>query len=155
VAAQHKPDYDQRLLEVGDEALWIWSHALTAGDGHGDTPKVYRAQLPAPQPRARKEIIIPAEPTPRRVNHGLILAIARAKTWMQGLCDGRYKNARARARARKPGRRRTSADDGQRSVALLNHADSLISCRSRSCSDFSRRATSTTRGRQESVGRSG
>jgi hypothetical protein len=97
VAAQHKPDYDQRLLEVGDEALWIWSHALTAGDGHGDTPKVYRAQLPAPQPRARKEIIIPGEPTPRRVNHGLIVAIARAKTWMQGLCDGRYKDARGHA----------------------------------------------------------
>jgi hypothetical protein len=30
VAAQQKPDYDQRLLEVGDEALWIWSHALIA-----------------------------------------------------------------------------------------------------------------------------
>jgi hypothetical protein len=28
------------------------------------------------------------EPTPRRVNHGLILAIARAKTWMQGFLDG-------------------------------------------------------------------
>src|SRR5262245_34739494 len=26
----------------------------------------------------------------RRVNHGLILAIARAKTWMQGFLDGRY-----------------------------------------------------------------
>jgi len=35
VAAQHKPDYDQRLLEVGDEALWIWSHALTAGEHIG------------------------------------------------------------------------------------------------------------------------
>jgi hypothetical protein len=31
-------------------------------------------------------------PTPRRVNHGLILAIARAKTWMQGLRDGRYQD---------------------------------------------------------------
>jgi glutathione S-transferase len=29
VAAQQKPDYDS-LLEVGDEALWIWSHALIA-----------------------------------------------------------------------------------------------------------------------------
>jgi hypothetical protein len=46
--------------------------------------------VPAPQPRARKEIIIPGEPTARRVNHGLILAIARAKRWMQGLCDGTY-----------------------------------------------------------------
>jgi hypothetical protein len=24
VAVQQKPDYDQRLLGVGDEALWIW-----------------------------------------------------------------------------------------------------------------------------------
>jgi site-specific DNA recombinase len=53
-----------------------------------DTMNVYRAQLPAPQPRAHKEIVIPGEPGPRRVNHGLILAIARAKRWMQGLCDG-------------------------------------------------------------------
>jgi hypothetical protein len=48
--------------------------------------------LPAPQPRARTEIVVPGEPAPRRVNHGLILAIARAKTWMQGLCDGRYQD---------------------------------------------------------------
>ena len=44
--------------------------------------------MPAPQLRARKEIVVPGEPTPRRVNHGLILAIARAKTWMQGFLDG-------------------------------------------------------------------
>jgi hypothetical protein len=48
--------------------------------------------LPAPQLRARKEIVVPGEPTPRRVNHGLILAIARAKIWMQGLRDGRYQD---------------------------------------------------------------
>jgi hypothetical protein len=61
------------------------------GDG-SDTPRIYRAPLPAPQLRARKEIVVPGEPTPRRVNHGLILAIARAKTWMQGLRDGRYQD---------------------------------------------------------------
>jgi DNA invertase Pin-like site-specific DNA recombinase len=59
---------------------------------HGDTATVFRAPLPAPQLRARKEIIVPGEPTPRRLNHGLILAIARAKIWMQGLRDGRYKD---------------------------------------------------------------
>jgi hypothetical protein len=48
--------------------------------------------LPAPQLRARKEIVVPGEPTPRRLNHGLILAIARARIWMQGLRDGRYKD---------------------------------------------------------------
>jgi DNA invertase Pin-like site-specific DNA recombinase len=67
--------------------------AAPAEAGNGDAgPPIYRAPLPAPQPRARKEIVVPGEPTPRRVNHGLILAIARAKRWMQGLCDGRYQD---------------------------------------------------------------
>jgi site-specific DNA recombinase len=75
----------------------VWKAARTSsasgetGDGC-DTPKVYRASLPAPQLRARKEIVVPGEPTPRRVNQGLILAIARARTWMQGLRDGRYQD---------------------------------------------------------------
>ena len=87
---------DRREAQIIRKVTGLTSRSGEA-DGHGDTPKVYRAQLPAPQPRARKEIIIPGEPTPRRVNHGLILAIARAKTWMQGLCDGRYKDARGHA----------------------------------------------------------
>jgi hypothetical protein len=58
-----------------------------AGD-HGDAPKVYQAPLPASEPRARKEIVTAGEPTSRRVNQGLILAIA--KTWMQDLLEGKY-----------------------------------------------------------------
>ena len=42
--------------------------------------------------RARKEIIIPGGRTPRRINHALMLAIARAKTWMQHLRDGKYRD---------------------------------------------------------------
>ena len=80
---------DRREVQIIRKVTGLTSRSGEA-DGHGDTPKVYRAQLPAPQPRARKEIIIPGEPTARRVNHGLILAIARAKRWMQGLCDGTY-----------------------------------------------------------------
>jgi hypothetical protein len=56
---------------------------------------IERAPLPAPRLRARKKIVVPAEPLPRRVNHGLILAIARAKTWMQGLRDGKYQDTAA------------------------------------------------------------
>ena len=67
--------------------------ACDEGVTPGDTPKVYRAPLPAPQPRARKEIVVPGGPASRRVNHGLILAIARAKRWMQGRCDGRYRDS--------------------------------------------------------------
>jgi DNA invertase Pin-like site-specific DNA recombinase len=78
-------------IEIVWKATKISSASGETGDGC-DTPKVYRAPLPAPQLRARKEIVVPGEPTPRRVNHGLILAIARAKTWMQGLRDGRYQD---------------------------------------------------------------
>jgi hypothetical protein len=58
----------------------------------GDAPKVHTVRVPAPRPRARKEIIVPGgrERTPRRINHALVLAIARAKTWMQDLRNGNY-----------------------------------------------------------------
>ena len=55
-------------------------------------PKIHTVPLPAPRPRARKEILVPdgGERAPRRINHALILAIARARTWMQGLRTGNY-----------------------------------------------------------------
>ena len=91
-------DNIERIVVGRDEIEIVWKATRTSsasgetGDGC-DTPKVYRAPLPAPQPRARKEIVVPGGPAPRRVNHGLILAIARAKRWMQGLCDGRYRDS--------------------------------------------------------------
>jgi hypothetical protein len=57
-----------------------------------DTPKIYTAPLPGPRPRARKEIIVPGGRTPRRINHALMLAIARAKKWMHGLREGKYED---------------------------------------------------------------
>jgi site-specific DNA recombinase len=58
----------------------------------GDAPTIHTVPLPAPRPRARKEIIIPggAASAPRRLNHALILAIARAKAWMRDLRSGKY-----------------------------------------------------------------
>ncbi len=60
----------------------------------GDPPKVYTAPLPAPRPRARKEIIVPGgtASSPRRLNHALVLAIAQAKAWMRDLRSARYAN---------------------------------------------------------------
>jgi hypothetical protein len=90
-------DKIERVVVRYDGVEIIGKAATTAAAlaqlGNGDAvPPIYRAPLPAPQLRARKEIVVPGEPTPRRLNHGLILAIARARIWMQGLRDGRYKD---------------------------------------------------------------
>jgi site-specific DNA recombinase len=66
--------------------------ATAAPDEDGDAPQVHVAPLPAPQSRARKEIIVPGgrNSSPRRLSHALILAIARAKSWMRDLRSGKY-----------------------------------------------------------------
>ena len=66
--------------------------ATPARDEDGDAPQVLVAPLPDPRPRARKEIIVPGghNSSPRRLNHVLILAIARAKSWMRDLRSGKY-----------------------------------------------------------------
>jgi len=63
-----------------------------ADDDDGGAPRVHTVRVPASQPRARQEIIVPggSKSAPRRVSHDLILAIARAQTWMQDLRSGRY-----------------------------------------------------------------
>jgi hypothetical protein len=66
---------------------------MTAAPDHdGDTPQIHVAPLPDPRPRARKEIIVPGghDFPPQRVNHALILAIARARAWMRDLRGGKY-----------------------------------------------------------------
>ena len=64
----------------------------SAANEDGDAPKVHVALLPAARPRARKEIIVPGgrDSSPRRVNHALIFALARAKSWMRDLRSGKY-----------------------------------------------------------------
>ena len=62
-------------------------------EGEADAPKVHTVPAPAPQPRDRKKIIAPgggSNSTPRRLSHDLVLAIARAKTWMRDLRSGQY-----------------------------------------------------------------
>jgi hypothetical protein len=63
-------------------------------------PQILTVRLPAPQPRARKEIIVPdkSTSTPRRVSHDLVMAIARAKTWMRGLRGEKYADTEEIAR---------------------------------------------------------
>ena len=61
-------------------------------DDDGDAPQIHVVPLPVPRPRARKEIIVPGgrNSSPRRLNHALVLAIARAKLWMRDLRSGEY-----------------------------------------------------------------
>jgi hypothetical protein len=67
---------------------------------YGDEPKIYTAPLPVPAPRARKEIIIPGgrERALRKVSQDLVLAIARARTWMRALREGTYRDTKEIAR---------------------------------------------------------
>jgi len=66
--------------------------ATAAPDEDDTAPQVHVVPLSAPRPRARKEIIVPGghNSSPRRLNHALILAIARAKSWMRDLRNGTY-----------------------------------------------------------------
>jgi len=76
------------------------SHSPTASNEDPEVPKVLTAPLSAAQPRARKEIVVPGgqDSLPRRLDHALILAIARAKFWMRDLRARRYANTKEIAR---------------------------------------------------------
>ena len=67
----------------------------------GDSSRVHVVNIPVAQPRSRKEILVPGGQggPPRRVSHDLVLAIARAKTWMLGLRSGKYADTEDIARA--------------------------------------------------------
>jgi DNA invertase Pin-like site-specific DNA recombinase len=60
--------------------------------GEGAEQKIRTVPLPGKRARARQEIVMPGgrDRAPRHVNHALVLAIARAKTWMQDLRIGTY-----------------------------------------------------------------
>jgi site-specific DNA recombinase len=88
-------DTIERVVVRGDEVQIVRKPAASstaAAPAEDDGPQVHRSPLPAPRPRARKEIIVPGgqNASPRRVNHALILAIARAKSWMRNLRSGKY-----------------------------------------------------------------
>ena len=69
--------------------------------GEGEAPTIHTVPAPIPQPRARRKIIAPgggSNSTPRRLSHDLVLAIARAKTWMRDLRSGKYADTEQIAR---------------------------------------------------------
>jgi site-specific DNA recombinase len=62
------------------------------GDAQNESPKTLRLPLPPPHPRARKEIIIPGNSASRqrRIDRELVLALARARSWIRMLCRGEF-----------------------------------------------------------------
>ncbi len=61
-------------------------------DTQNEKPTTVRLALPPPCPRARKEIIVPGNSgtRPRRIDHELIRALARARSWMGMLQQGEF-----------------------------------------------------------------
>jgi site-specific DNA recombinase len=66
--------------------------ARADGDEHDATPTILKVSLPPARPRARKAILVPgnAGSGPRRIDQALILALARARSWMRALREGEY-----------------------------------------------------------------
>jgi site-specific DNA recombinase len=62
------------------------------GDIQNERPKTVRLALPPACPRARKQIIVPGNSgtRPRRIDHELIRALARARSWMGMLQQGEF-----------------------------------------------------------------
>jgi len=63
-------------------------------DGESQNLKTLRLALPTSCPRARKEILVPGNSgtQPRRIDQALILALARATSWMRSLRQGELAN---------------------------------------------------------------
>jgi site-specific DNA recombinase len=89
-------DAVERVVVQGGQAQIIRKPAAPSAsgtpDGDGAAPPVHVVPLPDPRPRARKEIIVPGglNSSPRRLNHALILSIARAKSWIRDLRSRKY-----------------------------------------------------------------
>jgi hypothetical protein len=62
----------------------------TAGARGSDDPTTIKVALPDARPRARKEILIPGNggSVPRHIDQALILALARARSWIRALRQG-------------------------------------------------------------------
>jgi site-specific DNA recombinase len=62
------------------------------GDNQAESSHTLKLALPPPRPRARKQILVRGNSgtLPRRVDHALILALARAQSWMRMLRQGEF-----------------------------------------------------------------
>jgi hypothetical protein len=62
------------------------------GDNQAESSHTLKLALPTPRPRARKQILVPGNSGTqrRRVDHALVLALARARSWMRMLRQGEF-----------------------------------------------------------------
>ena len=60
--------------------------------GRSESQSAFRLQLPPPPPRERKQILVAGNSgtQPRRIDQELILALARARSWMRALRLGEF-----------------------------------------------------------------
>src|SRR5262249_32884312 len=67
------------------------NRSIDGGD-QSDSPNTLRLALPSHRPRERKEILVPGNSVtqPRRIDQALILALARANSWMRALRQGEF-----------------------------------------------------------------
>jgi site-specific DNA recombinase len=75
-----------KIKEGGDTAAPI------DGDDESESRNTLRLPLPPPRARERREIFVPGNSgtQPRRIDQALILALARARSWMRALRQGEF-----------------------------------------------------------------
>ena len=66
--------------------------ASSEAGGMSESQSTLRLPLPPPRPRERKEILVPGNSgaQPRRVDRALVLALARARSWMRALRQAQF-----------------------------------------------------------------
>lgn len=66
--------------------------ASSEAGGKSESQSTLRLSLPPPRPRERKEILVPSNSgaQPRHIDRELILALARARSWMRALRQAQF-----------------------------------------------------------------
>ncbi len=84
----HRDEIEVTLKIKGEGSTATSSEA----GGKGESQSTLRLPLPPPRPRERKEILVPgnSRTQPRRIDQELILALARARSWMRALRLGEF-----------------------------------------------------------------
>ncbi len=80
-------------IEVAHKFKGEGGNAASIGGEHqNETQNTFRLPLPPPRPRERKEIFVPGNSgtQPRRIDQALILALARARSWMRALRQAEF-----------------------------------------------------------------